>query len=338
MNKQYAIGTYEINLLDKNELKSILKVQSQYCSYIDTAIDYDNDYVLSDFQKLKMISKISSCHYDEYDFFVDNHLKYLNRDKIDIMLIHSNRGDWEPLAKKMQGDKRFDKIGVSNFTKKDIIRYNEVTGNWPYANEVEINPFYTDGETIQFCKEKGIIIIAYAVLGGKYNSWRNVATFGLGNLLSYIEEYADIVITRANSITEAMDFKDVVNNFNPKDASVIKINSNEIDKSIQPMNYRVPNIKYNKMFGMPTYMREVGNNGKVKSKKIVDIKLPEFEMLGDYKTYIRYKFGGTEYLGDWLKIDKNKYIAVYIWDKSGKLTKVSPDADRIEVVEYELSE
>ena len=121
MNKQYAIGTYEINLLDKNELKSILEVQSQYCSYIDTAIDYDNDYVLSDFQKLKMISKISSCHYDEYDFFVDNHLKYLNRDKIDIMLIHSNRGDWEPLAKKMQGDKRFDKIGVSNFTKKDII-------------------------------------------------------------------------------------------------------------------------------------------------------------------------------------------------------------------------
>ena len=55
MNKQYAIGTYEINLLDKNELKSILEVQSQYCSYIDTAIDYDNDYVLSDFQKLKMI-------------------------------------------------------------------------------------------------------------------------------------------------------------------------------------------------------------------------------------------------------------------------------------------
>ena len=135
-----------------------------------------------------------------------------------------------------------------------------------------------------------------------------------------------------------MDFKDVVNNFNPKDASVIKINSNEIDKAIQPMNYRVPNIKYNKMFGMPTYMREVGNNGKVKSKKIIDIKLPEFEMLGDYKTYIRYKFGGTEYLGDWLKIDENKYIAVYIWDKSGKLTKVSPDADRIEVVEYELSE
>ena len=83
---------------------------------------------------------------------------------------------------------------------------------------------------------------------------------------------------------------------------------------------------------------EVGNNGKVKSKKIIDIKLPEFEMLGDYKTYIRYKFGGTEYLGDWLKIDENKYIAVYIWDKSGKLTKVSPNADRIEVVEYELSE
>ena len=342
MKKEYAIGTYEINLLYRDELKMIFNQMQSFCKWVDTAIDYDNDYVLPAVLNAdtKIISKISSYHNDDYEFFVSNHLKFLRRDKIDLMLIHSNRGDWKPVAQKMQNDKRFDKIGVSNFTAKDISDYHELTGNWPYANEVEINPFYTDIEAINFCKEHGIKIISYAILGGKYNSWRNVAHYGLGNLIAYAQQFADIVICRANSVTEALHFASVCTDYDFDSAAPIKIET-EAKKAIEPMVYTSPAV-YNTMYGKPTYLREIAKNAddgfyKIESRLVDEIKLPEFEMLGDVKTYIRYKYGSDSYFGDWLSIGNRKYIAVYLWDKNHKLTKVVPDAVNIEIWEYTIT-
>lgn len=342
-DKEFAIGTYEINLLDKNDLKSTFKTLQRVCKYVDTAIDYDNDYVLPKVLKksTKIISKISSCHYSNYGLFVDSHLKCLKRDKIDIMLIHSDRGDWEPLAKRMVDDGRFIEKGVSNFNAEEIERYHAVTGKWPYANEIEINPYYTDIATIDFCKSHGIKVIAYATLGGKYDSWRTVARYGLGNTLAYALSYADIAIVRANSSTEAGHFADVIKSFNFDLAKPITVMSGEADKkAIKPMDYKVPDIKCNFFLGKPTYLREMGLNDSksinaIISEEEVKINLPKLEMLGDYKTYVRYKYGSSTYFGDWLKVGKSKYIAVYLWDKDGKLTKVGPDAVDIKVVQYE---
>lgn len=340
--KEYAIGTYEIELLEKNDRLAVFKSLQQVCNYVDTAIDYDNDYVLPTVlnKNTKVISKISSCHYSNYDFFVDHHLQYLKRDKIDIMLIHSDRGDWKPLAKRMATDKRFEHIGISNFTAAEIQEYHDLTGIWPYAAELEINPYYIDQEAVDFCKQHGIKVIAYAIFGGKYKSWRTVADFGLGNILSYVDHYADITILRANSKTEADHFVDVVQNFDMTKADVIRIDANQMEKSLVPMTYAAPkSVKL--MYNKPTYMREFGQNATDKVKKAEQLSitkddLPLFEMLGDYKTYLRYKYNGKEYLGDWLKIGDNKYLAIYLWDKDGYLTKVQPDAERIEVWTYEL--
>lgn len=336
---EYAIGTYEINLLQKDDLKKVFEIMQPSCKWIDTAIDYDNDYLFPSIadKDTKIITKISSCHFDDYELFVTNHLKYLKRDKVDMMLIHSNRGDWMPLAKRIVKDDRFIHKGVSNFTATDLQSYHDLTGEWPYANEIEINPFYTDIEAINFCKEKGIKIISYAILGGKYNSWQNVAHYGLGNLVAYAAKYADIVICRANSSTEAEHFVDIIQNFNFKKAA--KITLEDGDKAIEPMRYTSPSV-YNFMFGKPTYLREFGSNDnkvtRVKSAQQLKLVLPKFEMLGDYKTFLRYMYRNNGYFGDWLDLGDNKYLAIYLWDKDHKLTKVSPNAE-IEVWEYECN-
>lgn len=333
---KYAIGTYEINLLKEEDLKATFSILQKTCQWIDTAINYDNDYLLPLVanKQTKIISKISSCHFNDYEFFVDNHLKCLQRDQVDLMLIHSGRGDWHQLACRMVKDQRFKHTGVSNFSAKDMQAYYDATGQWPYANELEINPYYTDLEAIKFCKEHGILIIAYAILGGKYNSWQTVAEYGLGNLIAFAKQYADIIIIRANSATEANHFSEIIDHFDFDHASHIEPFS-KLVKTIEPMQYKTPTV-YNRMYGWPTYLREYPYNYDTSSQKVkvstkVDIELPKFEMLGDYKVYLRYKYQSNTYFGDWLSIGDNKYITLYLWDKDNKLTKVVPNAANIEV-------
>ena len=336
---EYAIGTYEINLLHKDDLNSTFTTLQEACQWVDTAINYDNDYLLPSLLKkeTKIITKISSCHYGDYELFVSNHLKCLQRDYVDLMLVHSDRGDWSDLIRRIVKDTRFLHTGVSNFTAQDMQKYYDITGQWPYANELEINPYYIDLEAIDFCKQHNIKVIAYAILGGKYNSWQTVAHFGLGNLIAFAKQYADIVIVRANSVTEANHFAENIKHFDFGHASSIKAFS-KIKKAIEPMEYTSPSV-YSLMLNQPTYLREYEYNyslpkNVVKATKL-DLTLPKFEMLGDYKTFLRYKYQSNTYFGDWLQIDKNKYIAVYLWDKDNRLTKVEPDATKIEVWQYE---
>lgn len=341
---EYAIGTYEINLLHEDDLNATFNALQEVCQWVDTAINYDNDYLLPSVlnEQTKIITKISSCHYDDYELFVSNHLKCLKRDQVDLMLVHSDRGDWSELIKRIAIDSRFIHTGVSNFTAQDMQKYYDITGQWPYANELEINPYYVDLEAIEFCKQHGIKVIAYAILGGKYNSWQTVAQFGLGNLIAFAQKFADIIIVRANSKTEAKHFAQNIKHFDFAHAVAIEPFS-KMTKSIEPMQYTSP-VVYNQFLGRPTYLRECEvNNSKsleIKSATLLDTKLPDAEMLGDYKVFLRYKLNPEDqnpYIGDWLNSkDYKSLYAIYLWDKNNKLTKVVPDATRVEVWQYTI--
>lgn len=301
-------------------------------TYIDTAVNYNNDYLLAKCESLKIISKIAACHYEYYDFFVDNHLKCLNRNQIDIMLIHSDRGKWQNLAKRMQYDKRFLEIGVSNFDVNSLLKYKQIIGNFPAYNELEVNVYYVDKETINFCKANGIKIIAYGILGGKYNAARNVAEFSLPYLIQFASAYSDIIILRADSIKQTDDFLDVINNYKETPLTEFEL---QTKKSIQPMQYKSPSV-LKRFSGELTYHIACGKNvnTNIMSKQEVKLDLPEFEMLGDYLTYVRYMFrqiydGSDVYDYDFLIGDDNSYYMVYLFDKDDKLTKVNVESKKI---------
>lgn len=331
---EFAIGTYEIELLNKLDRMEMFASLDAICSYIDTAINYNNDYLLTETRQ-KIISKISACHYDAYEFMVSNHLKYLRRDFIDIMLIHSNRGNWQQLVAKIKDDKRFKHLGVSNFMIDDILEYEKIVGRLPEYCELEINPQYVDVKTIEFCKAHDIKIIAYAILGGKYRAMRNIATYSLPYLMSFAATFANILILRADSKTQANAFFDVARNY--KLDKPIEINNITHNKAIEPMRYQIPDVA-KKFCGELTYHNTCGRNNDIVfvSKERVNVNFPEFEMLGDYKTFIRYVFGGTNYVYDFLRGKDKRLYAVYLFDKRGRLTKVNDGNVDVQVYKFEV--
>ena len=73
---------------------------------------------------------------------------------------------WEALQElKKQGKTR--EIGVSNFNRFHLqqLMNNPRCLKVPVINQIEFNPYSVDNEIIDFCKENGILVQAYAPLG-----------------------------------------------------------------------------------------------------------------------------------------------------------------------------
>ncbi len=328
VNCEFALGTYEINLLEQEDLKYTIEKLLPKCKYIDTAINYNNDYIIRKFPERKIISKIAPCHNDYYEFFMENHLHYLGRDKIDIMLIHSPRGNWQSLLKQMALDERIDEIGVSNFNISQLKAAKKILGVYPSYNEIEINPQYCDTKTIKFCKDNGIRVIAYCILGGKYNAMRFVSQYSLSYLIQFAAHFADIVIVRADNHKQINSFVDIIEHTTPLN---IPFTIDNCNKSMQPMIYPIPNVqKYYK--SIRTYFNEIGQNtGEYFVLEDVNypFPFPNFEMLGDYMAYFRYIYNINDtviYDNDLLKLDDKLYLQFYMTDKQERLTKVNIDA------------
>lgn len=335
IEKTFALGTWEIHLQTDSEQKIISDEMTPICEYVDTAVNYNNDYILNSILKkhlcYKVISKIAPCHYPYYDLFVDNHIKCLGRDKIDIMLIHSSRGNWQDLAVRMNKDTRFKETGVSNFNVEEIEQYKNLVGHYPQYNELEINPYYTDVKTIEYCKSHGIKVISYGVFGGKYRSATYIAKYSVPYLLEYAAKFADIIILKPECERHVNELIDVIQNYIDVGENKIEMNNILDDKAVVPMTYNAP-IIIKQAYCIPTYHNAAGINisYKLMQQKILDDK-PNFEMLGDYMTYMRYlyrknyniKSSKEVYRYDILVGDNKKLYAVFLYDKNGHLSKIN---------------
>lgn len=59
-------------------------------------------------------------------------------------------------------------IGVSNFTVKHLEALKKTARIWPPAvNQVEFHPLYPQAELLEYCQKEGIVLQAYASLGGQ---------------------------------------------------------------------------------------------------------------------------------------------------------------------------
>ncbi|KAL0304973.1 UNVERIFIED_CONTAM: Deoxymugineic acid synthase 1, partial [Sesamum calycinum] len=56
-------------------------------------------------------------------------------------------------------------IGVSNFTCKKLQQILATAKIQPAVNQVEVNVCWQQKKLIEFCKEKGIVVVAYSSLG-----------------------------------------------------------------------------------------------------------------------------------------------------------------------------
>lgn len=180
-----AIGTYG---LSETELLRLFKAYHYDELLIDTAYRYENENEVSSAimksgypkERVRFIGKIS---YDQQvnGRSVREELQgTLNRLKIDIIdfyLIHSPRYEgfhetWQQL-RELRNAGYIKEIGVSNFTKENIEKLYELSGEYPAVNQIVYHPFNQTEQIerlIDYCNCNSISIQIAMPFGGCENS------------------------------------------------------------------------------------------------------------------------------------------------------------------------
>lgn len=118
---------------------------------------------------------------------LDDHLAKLRIPSIGIWLLHwpgparhmhhryAAPEDWTPemrhntlrgmVACLNDGRKRVRAVGVSNFSVRQLRELEQATGIIPAVNQFELHPLCLDGQLLQYCRDKGIVVVAYNSLG-----------------------------------------------------------------------------------------------------------------------------------------------------------------------------
>ena len=115
---------------------------------------------------------------------IDKSLRRLQLDYLDLYLIHQPFGDvhgsWRAMEAALKAGK-VRAIGLSNFQPDrlmDIKAFNEVA---PAVNQIEVNPFHQQSESVAFLRENGVQPEAWAPFAeGRNNLFKNEVLLGIG--------------------------------------------------------------------------------------------------------------------------------------------------------------
>lgn len=169
-----GFGVFQIPDPDECERAVIDAIESGY-RLIDTAASYLNEAAVGNGlrnsgvsrDRLFVTSKLWVQHagYEATREAIDQSLRRLNLDYLDLYLIHQPFGDvhgaWRAMEKAQRAGK-LRAIGVSNFQPDrlmDIIAFNEVK---PALNQIEVNPFHQQDESAAFMADNGVQAQAWA--------------------------------------------------------------------------------------------------------------------------------------------------------------------------------
>jgi len=161
---------------------------------IDTAASYMNEAAVGKGLKASGVARselfvtsklwVQDTGYEPTRQAIDKSLKRLQLDQLDLFLIHQPFGDVHGSWRAMQDAHREGQlraIGVSNFQPDrlmDIAAFNEIT---PAVNQIEVNPFLQQGESVEFMKSLGVQAEAWAPFAeGRNNLFHNEVLAGIG--------------------------------------------------------------------------------------------------------------------------------------------------------------
>ena len=183
---QLALGTWMI--ADGNAAPAVKNALSLGYRHIDTAQAYGNESGVGEGVRTSGIAReqifiTSKVAAEQKDYRsaaegIDESLKKMQLDYIDMMIIHSpqpwelfnqsddrflegNREAWRALTDAYHAGK-LRAIGVSNFLQEDIENIWEATDVKPMVNQVLCHITNTPLALIDYCQEKGIVMEAYS--------------------------------------------------------------------------------------------------------------------------------------------------------------------------------
>lgn len=166
---------------------SVLEAINVGYRHIDTAFAYGNESAVGAGIKASEIKRedifVTTKHwvtmrgYEKATEAIDISLKNLGLDYLDLYLIHwpcvekvspdwkeINASTWRAFEDAYKNGK-IRAIGVSNFQKKHYDALSEMCEIAPMVNQIEFHPGYTQPETVEYSKEKGMLVQAFSPLG-----------------------------------------------------------------------------------------------------------------------------------------------------------------------------
>jgi len=162
---------------------------------LDTAASYMNEAAVGQGIKQSGVARadlfvttklwVQHTGYENTQKAIDDSLGRLQLDYLDLYLIHQPYGDVHGSWHAMQDAYRSGKlraIGVSNFQPDrlmDIAAFNEIK---PAVNQIEVNPFQQQDESIAFMRELGVQAEAWAPFAeGRNSLFQNELLRAIGN-------------------------------------------------------------------------------------------------------------------------------------------------------------
>lgn len=183
---QLGFGVYQVP--DHNEAKNaVLSALSNGYRLIDTAEMYDNQKAVGEAIKESNVSRedifltskiwVNHLTFEKAQKAIDDDLKELGTDYIDLMLIHQPYGDiygaWNAMAQAKRAGK-IKSIGLSNFYPDQYMNLELAHEEKPAINQIEINPFFQQTDDVKFFQGRDVAVEAWAPFAeGKNDIFNN---------------------------------------------------------------------------------------------------------------------------------------------------------------------
>lgn len=177
-NKLPMLGYGVFEIPDNECTKHVLNALECGYRHFDTAQIYGNEcgvgraiaecnLARSD---LFITSKIWVKNYgfDKAQKSIDESLKKLKTDYIDLMLLHrpyfDYKGAWKALER-AQADGKIKSIGLSNFTIAQTEEILNIAKKVPCVNQIELHPYFAQKKLKSYLNQKNIAVEAWYPLG-----------------------------------------------------------------------------------------------------------------------------------------------------------------------------
>jgi 2,5-diketo-D-gluconate reductase A len=188
-----GFGVFQITDLNECERSVVDAVEAGY-RLIDTAASYLNEEAVGRGLRRTGVARedlfvttklwVQDTGYEGTRRAIDKSLRRLQLEYLDLYLIHQPFGDvhgsWRAMEEACKAGK-LRAIGLSNFQPDrlmDIMAFNEVA---PAVNQVEVNPFHQQAESVKFMRDNRVQPEAWAPFAeGRNNLFQNPALVAIG--------------------------------------------------------------------------------------------------------------------------------------------------------------
>lgn len=169
-----GIGTFLMSPADA-QAASVKALRNGY-RLIDTANAYMNEKAVGRAMKesglpredIYLSTKLWPSVYADPDQAIENTLRRLDTEYIDLLFLHQPVGDYIGAYKAMERAVRSGRVrslGLSNFSEKQIKEVVDATEIAPAVIQVEAHPYYPQNGLKEYLKEMGSLVMAWYPLG-----------------------------------------------------------------------------------------------------------------------------------------------------------------------------